>query len=100
MVSKMASSAFKVHRNPHTASVGIVQESSHGESISTLGFGARVSEITLGAARRNTESGAIFEAKEAARRAEQDSERHAREVRSLYSIPGSLAVELAGRTSL
>ena len=56
------------------------QESSHGESISTLGFGARVSEITLGAAKRNTESGAIFDAKEAVRRAEQEAERSAREV--------------------
>lgn len=57
-----------------------MQESSYGESISTLGFGSRVSEITLGAAKRNTESGAIFEAKETARRVEQESERHAREV--------------------
>ena len=60
-----------------------MQESSHGESISTLGFGSRVSEITLGAAKRNTESGAIFEAKESARRIEQESERHAREVRKM-----------------
>ena len=61
-----------------------VQESSYGESISTLGFGSRVSEITLGAAKRNTESGAIFEAKETARRVEQESERHAREVQTLH----------------
>ena len=57
-----------------------VQESSHGESVSTLGFGARVSEITLGAAKRNTESGAIFDAKEAVRRAEQEAQRSTREV--------------------
>ncbi len=60
--------------------VQCLQESSYGESISTLGFGSRVSEITLGPAKRNTESGAIFEAKETARRVEQESERHAREV--------------------
>ena len=64
---------------------GFLQESSHGESISTLGFGSRVSEITLGAAKRNTESGAIFEAKETARRVEQESERHAREVQKSIS---------------
>ena len=39
-----------------------------------------MSEITLGAAKRNTESGAIFDAKEAVRRAEQEAERSAREV--------------------
>ncbi len=44
------------------------QASSCGESVSTLGFGARVAEITLGQARANTESGAVFEAREARRR--------------------------------
>ncbi len=44
------------------------QESSYGESVSTLAFGARVSEITLGAARKHSESGALFEAREAAGR--------------------------------
>lgn len=57
-----------------------MQESSFGESVSTLGFGARVSEISLGAAKKNVESGAIFEAKEAARRQEREAERAAREV--------------------
>ena len=52
-----------------------------------------MSEITLGAAKRNTESGAIFEAKETARRVEQESERHAREVRELPSpTPASLVM--------
>ena len=44
------------------------QASSCSESVSTLGFGARVAEITLGQARANTESGAVFEAREARRR--------------------------------
>lgn len=47
-----------------------------------------MSEITLGAAKRNTESGAIFDAKEAVRRAEQEAERHTREVLQLFfSLP-------------
>lgn len=48
----------------------MLQESSHGESISTLQFGARVSEISLGAAKKNVESGAIFEAREQAKTAD------------------------------
>ena len=44
-----------------------MQESSHSESMSTLAFGGRVSEIALGAAKKNVESGAVFEAREAAR---------------------------------
>ena len=58
-----------------------VQETSFGESVSTLGFGARVSEVCLGAAKRNCESGAVFEAKETARRQEREAERAGREVR-------------------
>lgn len=44
----------------------IMQASSAGESLSTLAFGARVSEITLGRATRNCESSAVFEAHQAA----------------------------------
>ncbi len=44
------------------------QESSYGETVSTLAFGARVSDISLGAARKHCESGALFEAREAAGR--------------------------------
>ena len=42
----------------------LLQSSSYGESISTLGFGSRVSEITLGQAKKNSESAQIFEAKD------------------------------------
>ena len=42
----------------------VLQSSSYGESISTLGFGSRVSEITLGQAKKNSESAQIFEAKD------------------------------------
>ena len=38
--------------------------SSHGESTSTLAFGSRVSEVTLGQAKKNSESAQIFEAKD------------------------------------
>ncbi len=55
--------------------------------MSTLGFGARVSEISLGAAKKNVESGAIFEAKEAARRQEREAERAAREVHPIHPPP-------------
>lgn len=41
------------------------ESSSHGESVSTLKFATRVSEITLGAAKRNVVSGKVFEAQEA-----------------------------------
>jgi hypothetical protein len=47
---------------------GAEQESSYGETVSTLAFGARVSDISLGAARKHCESGALFEAREAAGR--------------------------------
>ena len=43
-----------------------LQASSAGESLSTLAFGSRVSEITLGRVQRNCESSAIFEARQAA----------------------------------
>lgn len=46
-----------------------------------------MSEISLGAAKRNIESGAIFEAKEAARRREQEAERAAREVNPSSDSP-------------
>ena len=42
----------------------LLQSSSYGESVSTLGFGSRVSEITLGQAKKNSESAQIFEAKD------------------------------------
>ena len=50
-----------------------VQVSSHGESVSTLAFGSRVSEVTLGQAKKNSESGRVFEAKEALARLEREA---------------------------
>ncbi|KAK9862343.1 hypothetical protein WJX84_009346 [Apatococcus fuscideae] len=47
--------------------------SSHGESVSTLQFGSRVSEVTLGQAKKNSESGRVFEAKEALARLEREA---------------------------
>lgn len=52
---------------------GVVQASSHGESTSTLQFGARVSEITLGAARRNVESGMMLDAREASAKLQRET---------------------------
>ncbi|KAI8469926.1 MAG: P-loop containing nucleoside triphosphate hydrolase protein, partial [Monoraphidium minutum] len=42
------------------------ESSMHGESVSTLNFAKRVSEVTLGQAKRNVESGKVFRANEAA----------------------------------
>ena len=50
-----------------------MQVSSHGESVSTLQFGSRVSEVTLGQAKKNSESGRVFEAKEALQRLEREA---------------------------
>lgn len=55
------------------------------ESVSTLGFGSRVSEITLGQAKKNSESSQIFEAKEAAAKLERAAE--AARVRNLHTQP-------------
>ncbi|KAF8055758.1 KIN14F [Scenedesmus sp. PABB004] len=46
----------------------------HGESVSTLKFAARVSEITLGQAKKNVVSGKVFEAHEEALRAQRTAE--------------------------
>lgn len=45
------------------------EASSFGESLSTLKFGARVSDITLGQAKRNVEAGSTLQAREAQARA-------------------------------
>ena len=47
--------------------------SSVSETLSTLNFGKNVTEITLGAAKRNAESGAAWEAKERALKLERDA---------------------------
>jgi len=59
------------------------EASSSGESLSTLKFAARVGEIALGPARRNGESGRVFEAKEAALAARRGEERREREAAAL-----------------
>lgn len=48
----------------HRGDTDYLQASSHGESTSTLAFGSRVSEVTLGQAKKNSESAQIFEAKD------------------------------------
>lgn len=53
--------------------VFIRQETSHGESVSTLGFGSRVSEITLGAAKKNVETAALLRTKETLVQAQQQA---------------------------
>jgi hypothetical protein len=50
-----------------------LQMSSVSETLSTLNFGKGVTEITLGAAKKNAESGAVFEAKERAMKSERDA---------------------------
>ena len=49
------------------------QLNSVSETLSTLNFGKGVTEITLGAAKRNAESGAAWEAKERALKSERDA---------------------------
>ncbi|RMZ52520.1 hypothetical protein APUTEX25_003663 [Auxenochlorella protothecoides] len=49
------------------------EASSLSETLSTLNFGKGVTEITLGAARKNTEPGAVFEARDAAGRHEREA---------------------------
>eukprot|EP00192_Tetraselmis_astigmatica_P002102 CAMPEP_0117660610 /NCGR_PEP_ID=MMETSP0804-20121206/7059_1 /TAXON_ID=1074897 /ORGANISM="Tetraselmis astigmatica, Strain CCMP880" /LENGTH=1042 /DNA_ID=CAMNT_0005467349 /DNA_START=319 /DNA_END=3446 /DNA_ORIENTATION=- len=44
--------------------------SSYGETVSTLGFGTRVSQVTLGAAKQNREGAELFAAREAIARLE------------------------------
>jgi hypothetical protein len=43
------------------------------ETLSTLNFGRNVTEITLGAAKKNAENGAAWEAKERAMRSEREA---------------------------
>ncbi len=50
-----------------------LQASSHNESTSTLQFGARVSEITLGQAKKNVESGLMLDAKEASAKLQRET---------------------------
>ena len=75
------------------------QESSHSESLSTLAFGGRVSEIALGAAKKNVESGAIFEAREAAKGmdAAASRERQARKGAESRAAAAEAALEAARR---
>ena len=49
-----------------------MQETSAAESQSTMQFGARVSEITLGAAKKNTESSAMLDAREVSGRLQRE----------------------------
>lgn len=46
------------------------ESSSYGETVSTLGFGQRVSQVTLGAATKNQEGAELFAAREAIARLE------------------------------
>jgi kinesin family protein C2/C3 len=70
------------------------EASSSGESLSTLKFAARVSEITLGPARRNGESGRVFEAKEAALRAQRGEEARQHEAAALRAALEAEAVRV------
>lgn len=60
LLSESLSGQAKVMMFVHVAP----ESSSHGESCSTLKFGSRVSEITLGQAKKHVESGSSLEARE------------------------------------
>lgn len=64
-LSGQAKAMMFVHVSP--------EESHHGESVSTLGFGARVSEITLGAAKKNVETAVLLRTKEALAQVQQQA---------------------------
>lgn len=73
------------------------EASMHAESISTLQFATRVAEITLGQARKNVESGKVFEAHE-----EMAKMRAARDCKAAEAedLAGRLAAERADRAAL
>jgi len=62
------------------------ESSSRGETMSTLMFGARVSQITLGQARKNTESSKIFEAREAMERLHSKAEKRQERINQLEKV--------------
>jgi len=62
------------------------EASSRGETLSTLMFGARVSQVTLGQARQNTESSKIFEARDAIQRLQQKAEKRQEKIQELEKV--------------
>ncbi|KAL0030034.1 hypothetical protein WJX79_002301 [Trebouxia sp. C0005] len=69
--------------------------SSYGESISTLGFGSRVSEITLGQAKKNSESAQIFEAKDQVVRFQREAEAARRDAAAFAEDKQRMEQEMA-----
>ena len=59
------------------------EASSYGESVSTLAFAKRVSEVMLGRAKRSVESGTVFKANEELARARAALEQRDAEIRAL-----------------
>lgn len=59
------------------------EASSRGETLSTLMFGARVSQVTLGQARQNTESSKIYEARDAIKRHQLTAEKRQERIEEL-----------------
>ncbi|GMH44370.1 hypothetical protein BSKO_12304 [Bryopsis sp. KO-2023] len=60
--------------------------SSRGETLSTAMFGARVSQITLGQAQKNAESGKIFEAREAISKLTSSSQTKDQKIKELAKV--------------
>lgn len=62
------------------------EDSSRSETLSTLMFGQRVSQITLGAAQKNTESTKIFEARDAIKTLREGEKSKEKKIQELENI--------------
>eukprot|EP00803_Ostreobium_quekettii_P005920 evm.model.scf_900.3 EVM.evm.TU.scf_900.3 scf_900:41853-48914(+) len=62
------------------------ESSSRGETLSTLMFGARVSQITLGQAKKNTQSSKIYEAREAMDKLNSKAEKKQERIEELEKV--------------
>lgn len=60
-------------QSPRPSHFTCPQQTSVSETLSTLNFGKNVTEITLGAAKKNAESGVAWEAKERAMKMEREA---------------------------
>ncbi|GMH37672.1 hypothetical protein BSKO_05545 [Bryopsis sp. KO-2023] len=62
------------------------EESSRGETLSTLMFGQRVSQISLGAAQKNSESAKIYEARDSIKTLRETEQTKTKKIQELESV--------------
>lgn len=75
------------------------EETSSSETLSTLNFGKGVTEITLGAAKKNTESGALWELRDKLSAAKQEAAEERRRREALEGEVAALKARLEGARS-